>query len=193
MAMADSTPTSRTRLDRAGGRRAFTLVELLVAVGLSGLVLTGVLKASLHIMRSGVRLTHYAEMNTQVRRAFEQLAIDVKAASAFTYNSANDITVTVAESDGTSSQFTYAWNSSTLIFYRVAGASSAATTGRVQLMTGVSALSFSRLTTTGSAASTDNATKSLKIAITVARTATGAARSTSTAATTFTLRNKPVS
>ena len=193
MATAGSTPISPASHNGYRARRAFTLVELLVAVGLSGFVLAGVLTTSVHIMRSGVRLGHYAEMDTQLRRTFEELAIDVKADHGFTYKSANDITVTVAESDGSSSQFTYAWNRSTLIFYRVTGASSAATTGRIQLMTGVTALAFSPLTTSGGAASTDSATKSLKVALTVARAVTGAARATSTAATTFTLRNKPAS
>lgn len=192
--MADSTPTSPVRVERSrAARRAFTLVELLVALSISGLVLAGVLAAAIQIMRSGVRVTQYAEMDTQVRRAFEQLAVDLKAASAFTYNAANDITVSVAESDGTTSLFTYAWNSTTKVFYRVAGADSAATSGRLQLMTGVSALTFSRLTTAGAAATTDNSTKRLGLAVSLVRSASGAARATATVANTYTLRNKPVS
>jgi hypothetical protein len=123
----------------------------------------------------------------------EQLAIDLKAASALTYNSASDITVTVAKSDGTSTQFTYAWNSTTQDVYRVPGTSSASLTGRLQLMRGVSALTFSRLDTSGNAASTDNATKSVKVALTIRRSATGTAAASSTVASIITLRNKPVS
>ncbi len=174
-------------------RRAFTLVEILVALGLSGFVLAGVLTATLQLMRSGARVTQYAEMDTQVRRTFEQLGIDLKAASALIYNSASDVTVTVEKSDGTTSQFTYAWDSTTKIFYRVAGDNSAVTSGRISLLSGVSALAFSRRDASGATASTDGATKRLGLAITLYRSATGAARTTSTAATTFTLRNKPIS
>lgn len=165
----------------------------MVVVGVSAFVLVGVLTASVQLMRSSMRLTQYAEMDTQVRRSFEQMGVDLKAANAFTYNSASDITVTVLDSAGTTSQFTYAWSSSTKIFFRVPGTSSASTTGRIQLMSGVSALSFARFDTSGSAATTDNATKRLRVALTVSRSASGTATSTSTVATIFTLRNKPVS
>jgi prepilin-type N-terminal cleavage/methylation domain-containing protein len=193
MAMADSKPFSHRKPSRFDERRGFTIVELLVATGISSFVLVAVLATMLQLVRSSTRVTQYAEMDTQVRRTFEQLGVDVKAASAFTYNSASNITVTVAESDGTSSQFTYAWDSATKIFYRVAGADSASVTGRVKLMTGVNSLAFTRLTTSGGAATTDNATKRVKISLTVKRTATGAASSSSTVATSFVLRNKPAS
>ncbi|MCX6953391.1 MAG: type II secretion system protein [Verrucomicrobia bacterium] len=191
--MADSKPISRARSKPRDTRRAFTLVELMVAAGISSFVLAGVLTASMQLMRSGVRLAQYSEMDSQLRSAFEQLGVDLKAASAFTFNSATDITVTVAKSDGTTAQYTYAWNSSTKIFYRVPGASSASTSGRLQLASGVSALAFSRFDTSGNSASTDNATKRVKISLTATRSASGAARTTTTDANTYTLRNKPVS
>jgi type II secretory pathway pseudopilin PulG len=191
--MADSTLISPHKPSRFTAIRGFTIVELLVATGISSFVLVAVLATMLQLVRSSTRVTQYAEMDTQVRRTFEQLAVDVKAASAFTYNGASDITVTVSESDGTTSQFTYAWDSTTKVFYRVAGANSSSTSGRVQLMTGVNALTFTRLTTSGTAATTDSSTKRVKISLTVKRTATGAASSSSTVATSFVLRNKPVS
>lgn len=163
------------------------------AAGISGMILAGILGTSVQLMRSSVRLTQYAEMDSQVRTAFEQLGVDLKAASAFTYNGASDITVTVAKSDGTTTQFTYAWNSSTKIFYRVPGASSATASGRLQLATGISALAFSRIDTSGNATSSDNATKRVKIALTSSRTAGGTAKTSATEANTYTLRNKPVS
>jgi type II secretory pathway pseudopilin PulG len=191
--MAGSTPTLRPSRERGTGCGAFTLVEFVVAATLSGFVLAGVLSANLQLMKSGLRVTHYAEMDTQVRRSFEQLAIDAKAASAFTYNGASDITVTVAESDGTTSQFTYAWNSTTQIFYRVNGASSSGTTNRINLATGITALTFSRLNTSGAAATTDGATKRIKLTLTLNRTNSLGAKAVSTATNSYTLRNKPVS
>jgi hypothetical protein len=166
---------------------------LLVALGISSAVLAGVMTANLQLMRSGVRVTQYAEMDTQVRRAFEQLAVDLKAASAFTYNGTSDITVTVAKSDGTTAQYTYAWNSSKLSFFRVPGASGSTQTGQIQLVSGTTALSFSRLDASGNTVTTDNATKRVKISLTVSRSVSGMAKTTSTVATTFALRNKPVS
>lgn len=191
--MADSTPISRRRANRAPGSAAFTLVELLVSLGVSAFVLTGVLGATLQLARSSVRVTQYAEMDTQVRRAFEQLASDLKSASNLTWNSATDVTFTTENSDGTSTVFTYAWNSSTQQFYYVPGADSSVLTGRVQLVAGATALAFARLDSSGNAALTDNATKQVRVTLTLKRSAVGSASSSSTVSTKFMLRNKPVS
>jgi type II secretory pathway pseudopilin PulG len=191
--MADSTRISPRKASRRARGGAFTLIELLVALGISVFVLSGVLTAAVQLARGSVRVTQYAEMDTQVRRSFEQLAVDLKAASAITLNSATDLTITKENSDGTASQFTYAWNSSTRSFYRVPGADSSVQAGRLELVAGASALSFSRLDTSGSTVATDNGTKQIKVAMTLRRAATGAAASSSTVATTVTLRNKPVS
>ncbi len=156
-------------------------------------VLVGVLAANIQLIKSGLRITHYAEMDTQVRRSFEQLAVDAKAASSLTYNGAADVTISVAESDGTTSQFTYAWNSTTQVFYRVNGASSSGSTGRITLATGVTTLAFSRLDTSGTTASTDAATKRLNISLTLSRKNSVGPAAVSKSANSYTLRNKPVS
>lgn len=187
--MADSRPTSPARRKIAG----FTAAEFVVAAGISGFVLAGVAITNLQLLRSSFRLMQYSEMDTQVRRSFEQLGVDLKAASTFTYNSASDITVTVAKSDGTATQYTYAWNSTTQVFYRVPGTSSSATSGRLQLATGVASLAFSRFDTSGNATSSDSATKRVKIALKTTRSAGGGVNSSATEANTYTLRNKPAS
>ena len=190
--MAASPPTSPAR-PKPARRRAFTLVEVLVATTISGFILTGVIAAALHLARSGVRVTHYAEMNTQVQRTFAQLSIDLQSASGFIYNGPTDITVTVAKSDGSTAQFTYALNATTGAFYRVPGASSATSTGRIWLMAGVQTLTFARFDSSGNAAATDAATKRIGVSLTVARAVPGATRATFSAASAFMLRNKSVS
>ena len=49
-------------------RPGFTLVEVMVGALLGGFVLAGVLVTNLQLMRSGLRITQYAEMSTQTRR-----------------------------------------------------------------------------------------------------------------------------
>lgn len=181
--------------------RGFTLVELMVAALLGGLVLTGVMATNLQLLRSGVRVTQYAEMSTQTRRAIEQLEGDLKSASALAWNNASDLTLTIPTSAGGTRQVTYAWTSATKAFFMVPGASSAATTGRVILVTGVPARSdgsagvtFARYDRDGNAATTDPATKRVQVSMNVVRTATTAANSTDTAVSAiFVLRNKPTS
>ncbi len=188
----DSRRSSIPRSSPRAARRGFTLVELIVAASLGGVVLAAVLGASLQLLRSGVRVSAYAEMNIQARRALEQLAVDMKAASDLTWHSATDISVTVEKSDGTSSVYTYAWNSGTNQLIRVPGTSSSSQTGQLTLASGISSLAFSRLTTSGTEATTDSATKRVQVVLTLRRSG-GATGASSRVATTFTLRNKPAS
>ncbi len=182
-----------------GAERGFTLVELLVAATLAGLVLTGVLTTNLQLMRSGVRATQYAEMSAQVRRGVEQLEGDLKSAITITWNNASDITLTLPNQDGTTRQVTYAWTSATQSFFVVPGASSAATAGRVYLVRGIPPLAggaaglvFARYDRDGVAATTDAATKKVQVSLNAVRTARTAADSTDTTVSAiFNLRNKP--
>ena len=66
--------------------RAFTLVEVLIAASLGSIVLAGVLSSYLMLIRSGVRVANYSTMETETRRAFEQLGIDARMANNFTSN-----------------------------------------------------------------------------------------------------------
>ncbi len=189
-----------TALSPAGGaRRGFTLVELMVAALLGGLVLTGVLATNLQLMRSGVRVTQYAEMSAQMRRGVEQFEGDVKSAITIVWNNASDITLTLPAQNGSTSQVTYAWTSATQSFFRVPGASSAVTIGRIYLVRGIPSLPdgsagliFTRYDRDGAVATTDLATKKVQVSMNAVRTARTAATSTDTVVSAiFTLRNKP--
>ncbi len=189
-----------TALDPAGGaHRGFTLVELIMAVLLSGIVMTGILTTNLQLMRSGVRVMQYAEMSSQVRRGVEQFEGDVKSAITLIWNNASDITLTLPAQNGTTSQVTYAWTSATQSFFRVPGASSAVVVGRIYLVTGIPSLAdgsagliFARYDRDGAVATTDAATKKVQASLNAVRTARTAATSTDTTVSAiFVLRNKP--
>ena len=181
--------------------RGFTLVEVMVSALLGGFVLTGVLVTNLQLMRSGLRITQYAEMSTQTRRGLEQLSADLKSASAITWNSSSDITLTIPTSAGSTRQVTYAWTSATQSLFMVVGVSSSVTSGRVYLVNGIPALAggaagvtFSRYDRDGNVATTDLATKRVRVSVTASRSAKTAATATDTAiSATFILRNKPTS
>jgi prepilin-type N-terminal cleavage/methylation domain-containing protein len=181
---------------RTGG---FTLVEVLVTAAVGGLVLWGVIATNLHLARSGVRITHYADMDAQVRRAFDQLGHDAKLASDFKWNGPSDVTFTVPTSAGSTSQVTYAWSAATQSFFLVPGASSAATVGRIHLVRGIPAqaggapgLAFTRFDRNGSAATTDLATKRIQVTMTPRRSVATAAMTYEAVTASFTLRNKAV-
>jgi prepilin-type N-terminal cleavage/methylation domain-containing protein len=192
---------TRPRGPASVAARGFTLVEVMVAALLSGLVLTGVLTASLQLMRSSVRITQYAEMSTQVRRGLEQLGHDLKIASAVTWNNASDITLTLPTTGGSTTQVTYAWTSATQSLFSVPGADSTVTTGRVFLVRGIPALAdgsagltFARYDRDGNAATTALATKRVQVNLNVVRQTAQTAAATDTAVSAiFILRNKPTS
>lgn len=190
-----------TRENRsAAASPGFTLVEILVAVTISIFVLAAVLAANLQIVRGGVRLSQYVEIDSQVRRALEMLSRDLKAAKAITWNSSSDITLTLPLTDTTTTQVTYAWTDASGTFFRVAGASSTTLVGRLELIRGIATLPdgtaglvFARFDRDGQAATTDAATKSIQVNMTVARNPRAAgAGSTTMVSATYTLRSKPI-
>ena len=193
--------STTTRKPFAAAGRGFTLVEVMVVILLSGIVLTGVLTTYLQLMRSGTRLTQYAEMNAQVRRGLAQLGNDLQNASAITWHSASDITLTVPTLAGTTRDVTYAWTSATQSLFLVPGTSSTVTAGRIFLVQGIPAyadgtagVTFTRLDRDGNAAATDLVTKRVQIMLNVVRSAQTAAKATDPAVSAaFLLRNKPVS
>lgn len=171
----------------------------MVAATLGALILTGVLATNLELLRSGARASQYSEMSTQVRRAFQQLEGDVKSAVTITWNGASDITLTLPSQAGTTSQVTYAWTSATQSFFRVPGASSAVTVGRIYLVRGIPLLAdgsagliFARYDRDGVVATTDVATKRVQVSLNVVRSQSSVAQTTDTAVSAiFVLRNKP--
>jgi len=160
-------------------------------------VLAGVLAANLQIVRGGIRLASYVEMDSQVRRALDVLGRDLKSASAIKWNGTSDITLTIPAGSGTA-QVTYAWTAASGAFFRVAGASSTTVTGRLELVRGIPTLAdgtggmvFARFDRDGVAATTDAATKSVQVTLTVIRSArTVATASQNAVSATFTLRSK---
>ncbi|HUR58565.1 MAG TPA: hypothetical protein VM029_12700 [Opitutaceae bacterium] len=173
---------------------------MLIAATIAGLALTAVLTTNLQLMRSGLRITQYSEMESQARRALEQLGHDLKSATAIKWNGASDITLTIPTSAGGSEQATYAWSAATESFFVVPGADSAVTAGRVALVrsmpalpNGGASLTFARFDRDGSAATTDLATKRIQVSLVLRRSArTMAATTQSALSATFTLRNKAV-
>ncbi len=198
--MPTSTVTN-AGLRKRPGRRGFTLVELMAATLIGALILIGILTTNLQLMRNGVRLTHYAEMNSQVRRSLEQFASDARSASAIKWNGASDVTLTLPTLSGGTRQVTYAWTAATQAFFMVPGADSSVTSSRVYLLRGIPAFSdgspgaaFARYDRTGTTTSTDAATKSIQVVLNVQRTASTVANSgDTTVSAVFILRNKPVS
>lgn len=76
-------------------KRGFTLVEMMVAAGITAMVLTGIMTTFLFMGRSGARFQNYNDMEAQTRRTLELFAQDIRQASTITWNSETSLTLTV--------------------------------------------------------------------------------------------------
>lgn len=188
---------SRTRLrDPAARRRGFTLVEVMVAAGLAGFVLLGVLSTFLFLGRSGANLRNYNDMENEARKALELFAEDTRQASSVYWSSTTSLTLTV-----NGRAITYAYNSGPRTFTRavpVAGGSSTTI-----LVTGVTDFSFLAYTITGAAitdfstaaarTTANRTTKQVQLSLSAARTATTVTGSTNIVLSArYVLRNRRV-
>lgn len=193
--------TSSSKL-RARRIRAFTLLEVLIATTIGSIVLAGVLATVLMLVRSGVRVSNYSAMETQTRRAFEQLGIDARMAnkivSRFDGGAITSFTLTIPSHDlGSQREVTYGYDTSDPTnkkFFMVPGGSPTTTTGRLNLVTDVTNLTFLRYDTASTlvpvSTVSDDTVKHIQVSISVSRSATGVAAATQVIrSSAFTMRN----
>jgi Tfp pilus assembly protein PilV len=188
-------PDSGARRSRATG---FTLVEMMVAAGLAGFILVGVLGTFLMIGRDGYNAANYSMMESEARRALETFCEEARMASNITWNSSNSVTFRVA---GSSSYLvTYVYDSSTSgptaqCFYRLPGGA-ASTASKLILVRNVREFSFRRYKVINGVdytASNDLETKQIQITLRSVRTGiTTVATTNAVLSARVVLRNKVV-
>jgi Tfp pilus assembly protein PilW len=94
----------------------FTISELMIGIGLSLIVMTGVLSSYVFVARSysrtiGFGMPNQPTLEAQGRRTLGWLAQDVPAASAISAPTASEVTLTVPSSTGGTKTVTYYYNS----------------------------------------------------------------------------------
>jgi prepilin-type N-terminal cleavage/methylation domain-containing protein len=173
--------------------RGFTLVEVMVGATLGTIVLAGVLSTFLMLGRSGANVANYSMMETQSRRALEELSQDIRMAKNITWNSAQSITLLVPDNyTTTSNQVTYAYDSTTKDFFRMPGTASA-TNPKTILVPSVASCTFARFNRLNASASTNASTKRIQLTLVVSRKSeTVAAASNTILSASYILRNKLV-
>lgn len=179
------------------GRRAFTLVEVMIATAISTFVLAGVLSAFLMLGRSGANLAGYSESETQIRRALEEFSQDVRMASNIVWHSPTSVTLTVPNNYvGQANLVTYAYDNATSgltarSFYRRPG-NLLSTAGVTVFVRDVSHFTFTRYNRLDATAASDAETKRVQITLNVRKTGhTLVAANTTLVSASYTLRNKP--
>lgn len=174
---------------RKSGRRGFTLVEVMISAALSTFILAGVLSTFLFLGRSGANLRNYSDMEAQARRGLEMFAEDVRQASAITWDSETQCTLTV--------------NTASVVYSYTSGTNSFSRNGTT-IITGITpgTFAFSAFNVTGTEMELDTATKrataststkQLQITLEAMRTNTTVVDATNTVLSArFILRNKIV-
>ncbi len=163
----------------------------MISATISAFVLAGVLSAYLFLVRSGVNLVNYSEMEGQARTALELFAEDTRQASSITWNSANSVTL-VANSQA----IVYQYDSGAQIFQRVVSGATR------NLLSGIQSFEFKAYSITGTAlplstaadlTAAGKATKQLQISLSAARSNQTVTRASNTVLSArFILRNKRV-
>lgn len=177
---------------------AFTLVEVVIASTIAGIVMAAVMTSFLMLGRSGVNIAAYSRMESQARRSLEEFAQDLRMASAVTWNSSTSITLTVPNNyAATGNQVTYAYDSATMgptaqCFYRRPGGA-ASTQAKTVLIENVVTFAFSRFDRLDNIAAQDTSTKRIQVTMTArTQTRTVADATNNILSASYILRNKPV-
>lgn len=199
--MTISTP--RTSLPR-GRRAGFTLTEVMISAGISGLILAGVLSAFLMIGRTGFLASSYSELHAQTRNALDVFGEDVRRAADLRWNSDQSITLSLVTSGSGLSLVTYAYEADQRSanygsFYRKIGDAASSSAPRVLLRQLASDFTFrryklERVGQVDNLATTDLETKQIELVFRAQRKgATTAAASQQAQSARYILRNKRVS
>ncbi|MFA5262553.1 MAG: prepilin-type N-terminal cleavage/methylation domain-containing protein [Opitutaceae bacterium] len=177
-------------------RQGMSLVELMIAVTISGIVTVAVLSSYLFIVRSTLAVGNYQSMDAQMRGALDLLSADVRTATALS-TTATSITLSNASPDYAAygGCVTYAFDNSATgstsnCFYRMPGNPSDSNP-KLILARNVSALDISRITALGTESASDANTKKLRVTLTLSSTVQGSSTNTeSTISALFILRNR---
>jgi prepilin-type N-terminal cleavage/methylation domain-containing protein len=199
--------TTISTVIRRTGRRAFTLVEMMISVTIGSMVLAGVMSTYLMLIRSGVAAANYVEMDAQARRAFETMANDIKMTQTLVTHVTNSvitaITLTIpSTSTSTGYTVTYGWDQTFKWFYSVPGSTvpadgTASVAGRVVLAKNITNLFFQayqQSQTTGAIAeaTSDSNAKHVQCFMTLKRSLNAAVNTETIQSAAFTLRNTQV-
>jgi prepilin-type N-terminal cleavage/methylation domain-containing protein len=176
-------------------RRAFTLVEVMTALALAGIISAATLSTVVTLGRSGATAASYLAIDRQTASALRWFARDVRMARDLIWNSAASITLVVPDNyAATANRVTYGWDEASSsptfrCFYRMAGDANAGNP-RLVLARNVTALAFARYDRLNAPTNDTGATKRVEISLALGENPPGGRESHDRATATFILRNK---
>lgn len=112
--MSPNKPLAPSRGRRAA---AFTLIELMIGIGLGGIIVTVILALTLYSGRNFASLANYTDMDTAALNAIDLMSRDIREANSMQSFSSNSITLNA----DTGEALTYAYASNTRTLTRQGG------------------------------------------------------------------------
>lgn len=192
-------PTNEAQLRTA--RRGFSLVELVVATGMSGVLMTGILSSFVLLGQNSYNAANYSIMEAESRRALETFTEEARMAADVTWVDEHTVTLSVLDVSG-STLVTYAYDPSTTgsptagTFYRKLGSAGASGPTRI-LVRDVTEFAFRRykvINGSDFSATNDLETKQLQITLRTVRSGVTTVNATNAVLSArVVLRNKHVS
>lgn len=174
------------RIPRCADTRGLSLVEVLVATTLLGLLLTAVVGSYVFLLRGQQSLHHYAEMNADSRALLELLSRDAKSATAVTNFTSTSLTLTVPQDTaGHTVDVTYEFDAAAGSFIREAGGTT------TTLATGVESLGFRYFNSNNAATTSLAELKQVQLSLRLVRAIAFAYSSQYVISAQYTLRAKP--
>lgn len=105
--------------ESAVSNQGFTLAELLITMGLMGLIMTAILSSYIFITKSSMSMGNYAEMNEQARMAVEIFARDIRMTSDVLYVGEGEMSLEVSYSKDDVQTVDYIYDSDAGEFIRI--------------------------------------------------------------------------
>ncbi|HYC69652.1 MAG TPA: prepilin-type N-terminal cleavage/methylation domain-containing protein [Opitutaceae bacterium] len=168
--------------------RGLTLVEVMVAVTLLGLLITAVLSAFIFILRGERSLANYTTMNAEARGMLELLGRDAKSAVAVTNFTSTSLTLVVPlDTAGGTTEVTYEFDAATDSLVRETGGTT------TTLVEDVSEFAFRYLNSNNATTTSLVELKQVQLSLRIMRSVTRAATSQYVISAQYTLRAKPTS
>ncbi|MEI7907033.1 MAG: prepilin-type N-terminal cleavage/methylation domain-containing protein, partial [Bacteroidota bacterium] len=192
-------PPPSPPVEQEAARGGFSLVELMVATSLSGIVMTGVLSTFVLMGQNGYNASNYSMMEAESRRALEIFAQEARMADNIQWHSPSQVTLSVVQATG-SYLVTYAYDVTTTgetgcTFYRRLGGVRSVAAPHI-LVRKVTDFAFRRYKVVNGAdfsATNDLKTKQIQIMLRIVRTgATTVEASNAVLSARVVLRNKRV-
>jgi Tfp pilus assembly protein PilW len=96
-----SPTTSSIELAHRSTNRAFSLVELIISMGLASFILTAVLTTFLMIGRISKNIQNYTEIEAKARKSLETMSREIRLAFAVTSYSTTSFSISIPDSTST--------------------------------------------------------------------------------------------